>query len=337
MEVSTTDPPPFVNRAVLVRRDVDDEFFTDGYVLSQRYYPKYYFEDSSQELEASSDSDSAALFLSPSSSSSSSFECPLCLVSFDSASTLSSHTRSHWTACSSCHKVLSTPRLLSLHITERHDPFFVSRLDNSLGAQFLGYECLTDGCPSVFSSNEARSLHMTAQHGFPDWYSFHGRKFDKADARRRRALLRGADAAAKAKAKAGVFVVETKDDMLADAVLPTPSSSSSSSSCGGLPVPRSNAKAARSCKYYSTSLGCRLGSSCRFSHSSQLAHRLDESTKKKRAQEEKHTNGGAGMDVEEAEEEGGTCGDVDKLADEVGSKLKVGGGAPARISFGRRR
>ena len=85
----------------------------------------------------------------------------------------------------SCSKVLATSYQLDLHISERHDPFFVVALEGS-GPDVKLYKCLVESCSECFESDSHRSKHLVAAHAYPTWYSFHGKTQAKIQKQRYR-------------------------------------------------------------------------------------------------------------------------------------------------------
>ena len=73
----------------------------------------------------------------------------------------------HLHQCRSCGKAFSSARLLSIHLVERHDSFFLARA--ARGERV--YECLADACEEKFCSKRARRRHLVREHAYPrDFY-----------------------------------------------------------------------------------------------------------------------------------------------------------------------
>ncbi|KAJ3106013.1 hypothetical protein HDU97_007197 [Phlyctochytrium planicorne] len=73
----------------------------------------------------------------------------------------------HMNACSQCKRILSTPRLLHLHLQEVHDSFFIA-LANTKDS----YECTVEGCMRKFTGPFQRREHLIKKHKFPIEFEF---------------------------------------------------------------------------------------------------------------------------------------------------------------------
>ncbi len=71
--------------------------------------------------------------------------------------------RSSQQQCSTCHTVLATPYLLSLHVSEQHDSFFASQAAQRMPV----FQCLVEGCNSRFCLAAQRHQHLTDFHQIP--------------------------------------------------------------------------------------------------------------------------------------------------------------------------
>ncbi len=71
--------------------------------------------------------------------------------------------RSSQQQCSTCHAVLPTPYLLSLHVSEQHDSFFASQAAQRMPV----FQCLVEGCNSRFCLAAHRHQHLTDFHQIP--------------------------------------------------------------------------------------------------------------------------------------------------------------------------
>ena len=71
--------------------------------------------------------------------------------------------RSSQQQCSTCHTVLPTPYLLSLHVSEQHDSFFASQAAQRMPV----FQCLVEGCNSRFCLAAQRHQHLTDFHQIP--------------------------------------------------------------------------------------------------------------------------------------------------------------------------
>lgn len=71
--------------------------------------------------------------------------------------------RSSQQQCSTCHTVLPTPYLLSLHVSEQHDSFFASQAAQRMPV----FQCLVEGCSSRFCLAAQRHQHLTDFHQIP--------------------------------------------------------------------------------------------------------------------------------------------------------------------------
>ncbi|KAL0048256.1 hypothetical protein WJX82_011270 [Trebouxia sp. C0006] len=71
--------------------------------------------------------------------------------------------RSSQQQCSTCHTVLATPYLLSLHVSEQHDSFFASQAAQRMSV----FQCLVEGCNSRFCLAAQRHQHLTDFHQIP--------------------------------------------------------------------------------------------------------------------------------------------------------------------------
>ncbi|KAJ3378910.1 hypothetical protein HDU84_007217 [Entophlyctis sp. JEL0112] len=74
----------------------------------------------------------------------------------------------HFNVCSTCRRILPTIYLLDLHISELHDPFFVSFAEKE-----NSYKCFVEGCNRKCSGPFKRKLHLMAKHSLPPTFNFH--------------------------------------------------------------------------------------------------------------------------------------------------------------------
>lgn len=70
-----------------------------------------------------------------------------------------------------CCKSFSSDRLLSFHISELHDSYFMA-----MSKRKPSYQCLVLGCDGVFWNNEERRNHLIMVHLFHPSYDFHNPK-----------------------------------------------------------------------------------------------------------------------------------------------------------------
>eukprot|EP01084_Bolivina_argentea_P035360 65598_1 len=74
---------------------------------------------------------------------------------------LAEHRESfHRYRCASCGAVMSTARLLDLHLLECHDSLFAVRAERQ-----PMYACFIEGCPKMCNHSRGRRLHLEAKHG----------------------------------------------------------------------------------------------------------------------------------------------------------------------------
>ncbi|EGV61562.1 hypothetical protein CANTEDRAFT_108530 [Yamadazyma tenuis ATCC 10573] len=84
------------------------------------------------------------------------------------------HVQTHHThICHACKKRFPSAPILSMHIEEKHDPFFVIKRDQGLKV----YKCFKsyneiNPCHKVCSDRKKRRLHMIDKHGYPRDYNF---------------------------------------------------------------------------------------------------------------------------------------------------------------------
>lgn len=71
--------------------------------------------------------------------------------------------RSSQQQCSTCHTMLPTPYLLSLHVSEQHDSFFASQAAQRMPV----FQCLVEGCNSTFCLAAQRHQHLSDFHQIP--------------------------------------------------------------------------------------------------------------------------------------------------------------------------
>ncbi|KAJ3256835.1 hypothetical protein HK103_005079 [Boothiomyces macroporosus] len=73
----------------------------------------------------------------------------------------------HQNKCFQCKKILPTPRLLDLHLSEIHDSFFKIKSEKE-----DMYECFVDGCKGLFSTWKTRKQHLISVHQYPPNFDF---------------------------------------------------------------------------------------------------------------------------------------------------------------------
>ena len=71
--------------------------------------------------------------------------------------------RSSQQQCFTCHTMLPTPYLLSVHVSEQHDSFFASQAAQRMPV----FQCLVEGCNSRFCLAAQRHQHLTDFHQIP--------------------------------------------------------------------------------------------------------------------------------------------------------------------------
>lgn len=98
----------------------------------------------------------------------SSLRCSSCQETFHTLVLFEAHYNSrHRNECSSCKKSFPTPHFLDLHITEWHDPIFLSKPPDT-----PKYACIVESCPKLFASYSARKDHVVTQHNYPANFKF---------------------------------------------------------------------------------------------------------------------------------------------------------------------
>lgn len=108
----------------------------------------------------------------PAPATSSAMQCslpPHRLLSFSSAEDFDTHyAKEHTNRCVSCGKNFPSPRYLSLHIDENHNP-----MREALAAKGeKTYACFIEGCEKLCSTPQKRRLHLIDKHMFPKVYNF---------------------------------------------------------------------------------------------------------------------------------------------------------------------
>jgi len=91
------------------------------------------------------------------------------LLSFPSAEDFDTHyAKEHTNRCASCGKNFPSPRYLSLHIDENHNP-----VREALAAKGeKTYACFIEDCEKLCSTPQKRRLHLIDKHMFPKVYNF---------------------------------------------------------------------------------------------------------------------------------------------------------------------
>eukprot|EP00052_Salpingoeca_macrocollata_P018734 m.154284 g.154284 ORF g.154284 m.154284 type:complete len:207 (-) comp20783_c0_seq6:1360-1980(-) len=91
-----------------------------------------------------------------------------CRKQFFSAYDFETHYNAmHRFKCQQCHRVLPTERLLGLHTSETHDPFFAAMSEKQ-----PMFECLVDTCSEKFKTRTDRKTHLIEIHKFPPDFRF---------------------------------------------------------------------------------------------------------------------------------------------------------------------
>lgn len=112
--------------------------------------------------------------LTVSNSSSQKIICDIitCKQEFDSVTAFNSHyNTNHRHTCDECKKVLPTPHLLDLHLSETHDSFFaVAALKKPM------YSCYLETCNHKSQNDKERKDHCIKSHNFPPNFRFSGNK-----------------------------------------------------------------------------------------------------------------------------------------------------------------
>ncbi|XP_036332710.1 protein lethal(2)k10201 [Rhagoletis pomonella] len=94
---------------------------------------------------------------------------PGCQQICEDASTYQTHFNNvHRYLCSICRRSLPTPHLLDLHISERHDSYFATRVDRGEAM----YSCLLEECKAKMLTQEQRKDHCIRIHKFPVNFRF---------------------------------------------------------------------------------------------------------------------------------------------------------------------
>lgn len=81
----------------------------------------------------------------------------------DAVQCISWGMRSSQQQCFTCHTMLPTPYLLSVHVSEQHDSFFASQAAQRMPV----FQCLVEGCNSRFCLAAQRHQHLTDFHQIP--------------------------------------------------------------------------------------------------------------------------------------------------------------------------
>ncbi|KNC81419.1 hypothetical protein SARC_06260 [Sphaeroforma arctica JP610] len=71
------------------------------------------------------------------------------------------YNSSHVHVCSACGQSLPSERVLELHISETHDPFF-----KVLNLRQPMYECFIEGCALKFMAENDRRQHLVVTHQY---------------------------------------------------------------------------------------------------------------------------------------------------------------------------
>ncbi|KAK9816355.1 hypothetical protein WJX74_000834 [Apatococcus lobatus] len=70
--------------------------------------------------------------------------------------------------CGECKAQLPSEHLLSIHVAEAHDSFFAAQA----ARKHKVYQCLVEGCRSMFTSPQERTQHLTDTHRFPTGFGY---------------------------------------------------------------------------------------------------------------------------------------------------------------------
>ncbi|XP_054738857.1 protein lethal(2)k10201 [Anastrepha obliqua] len=104
-------------------------------------------------------------------SSSTEFFCnvPGCQNVFEDAGTYQTHFNNvHRYLCSICRRSLPTAHLLDLHVSERHDSYFATRVERGEAM----YACFLEECKQKMLTQEQRKDHCINIHKFPSNFRF---------------------------------------------------------------------------------------------------------------------------------------------------------------------
>lgn len=92
-----------------------------------------------------------------------------CNLVFDNAASYTTHYNSmHRFICQECRKTLPTEHLLDLHISEKHDSYFLARIER--GERL--FKCYVEECNHLFLNSAERKEHCVSQHKFPSNFRF---------------------------------------------------------------------------------------------------------------------------------------------------------------------
>lgn len=140
----------------------DSPFFASGNIQRQLLAKQValdFTEDEKQQL-LDIDDDQRKLF------------CPIvgCGARLNSLEGFEDHySARHTASCSVCSRVYPTQRLLSIHVSEKHDSFFKAKVARG----FDMYECLVETCGLKFKNYKARHQHLVDKHKFPASFEFY--------------------------------------------------------------------------------------------------------------------------------------------------------------------
>lgn len=73
----------------------------------------------------------------------------------------------HSFQCSFCQRSFVSDRLLSIHLSERHDTYFAV-----MSSRAPSYACLVDSCSCKFFTSAERRKHLVTLHSFPRSFTF---------------------------------------------------------------------------------------------------------------------------------------------------------------------
>lgn len=78
------------------------------------------------------------------------------------------YQKQHCNVCFTCRKVFPSLRMMDLHISEVHDPFF--RLKKEKGEKI--FKCFIENCQESFINVKKRKKHLIGDHFYPKEYHF---------------------------------------------------------------------------------------------------------------------------------------------------------------------
>ena len=320
--------------AIRPKRSQDDEFFTNGDLLSHKNSDviiSYIAPESYTAIESnkkSSQYNVGAGREPPIDEKSYDteeevFRCcaPHCNETFRSIFECEHHYNAqHTFECKECKRVFPNEFLLDRHLQEAHDTYFQTMLEYGKGS----YPCLVMDCNEQFSSAVERFDHLRTVHGYPKWFRFSSKATKKKIYRKK----------SRTKNVSRNMAIDNDGGHLGH-----------SNNCNGeqaisLSVQNNQRESRRQrrkeknkeipCRFYHSKFGCRRGNRCMFLHDDDNPSQNSNGERK-----EIHTSS---MEIEDnCDNVNSTSSDVEmnELCELVDRKAQIC--LPAKISFGRRR